>query len=65
MPATYSRVITPMKITIVVASGVGENDSRQDGNDQNGVTEILPQEFRRDDAEKREAENQHGQLENV
>src|SRR5439155_6411389 len=40
----------------------GRHDSSHDGDDQNGVTEILPKEFRRDDAEERQKENQNWQF---
>src|SRR5207302_3859071 len=44
--------------------GSGRHDGGDDRDDQNGIAEILPQKSRRDDAEKRQKENQNRQFKN-
>src|SRR6185437_6708936 len=41
----------------------GRNDRSHDGDDQNGVSQILPEPLRRDNAKNRKHENQYGKLE--
>ena len=53
-----------MKISMVVASGVGVTIGGDDRDDQHRVAKILQQEFRRHNSEQRQNKNQHRQFEN-